>query len=208
MVVGAGGHARVVADILGLDPTVRIIGVADWTASTNGESVGKTHIVTTIEDRGSWRRLGATAAALAVGDNEKRAKLFAELETEGWDLISAVHPTAFISESATRGRACVVCAGAVICTEVTLGQNVLVNTRAVIDHECSVAPHAHIGPGTVLAGRVRVGQFTFIGAGSTVRDNISIGERCVVGAGSVVVESVPDSVVAFGVPARVRRAID
>jgi UDP-N-acetylbacillosamine N-acetyltransferase len=205
LIAGAGGHARVVASILAHDAGVTLVGVADRTADHFGEQIGTTKVVATLDDRDDWRRLGVDAVALAIGDNRTRLALFEELERDGWEIASAIHPSAIIESNATLGRGVVVCAGAVVAAEVVVGENSLLNTRSIIDHECRIGRHVHIGPGSVLAGRVTVGEQTFVGAGCTVRDRIKIGARALIGCGSVVVEDVADNVVAFGTPARARR---
>ena len=207
MIVGAGGHARVVAGILALDPGTVIVGIADRTADHFGENVGTSRIVGTFDRTEDWERLGASAVVIAIGDNKERQAMFDKLTDEGWPVVPAIHPSAIIEAGVVFGRGCVACAGSIVGAEAVLGDNVLVNTGAIIDHECRVGAHAHIGPGVVLAGRTIVGELTFIGAGSTVRDGIVVGVGAVVGCGSVVVENIPDGVVAFGAPARVRRPV-
>lgn len=207
IIVGAGGHARVIAGILALEPAVTVIGVADRDATHMGERIGATSIVTTIDDIGDWRRRDANAVALALGDNRERAELFSRLERDGWDIVAARHPTALVESGVKMGRGCVLCARSVIGVESRVGNDVIVNTGAIVDHEARIEDHAHIGPGVVLAGRIGVGSLTFVGAGSTVRDKVQIGRDSVIGCGSVVVSDIPAAVVAYGVPARVRREV-
>jgi UDP-N-acetylbacillosamine N-acetyltransferase len=208
MIVGAGGHARVVASILALDPDILIVGVADRTEEHFGERVGSSQVLATFEQTDVWERLGAAAAAIAIGDNKERAAMFDRLTAAGWPIAQAIHPTAIIEASAVLGQGCVACAGSIVGAEAVLGDNVLINTAATVDHESRVGAHAHIGPGVVLAGRTCIGELSFIGAGSTIRDGVIVGARTVVGCGSVVVDNLPDGVIAFGVPARVRRLVE
>jgi sugar O-acyltransferase (sialic acid O-acetyltransferase NeuD family) len=207
VVVGAGGHARVVTSLLRLMPEVEVVGVADRTSSAIGERIGDTKIVTTFDDLPELLHSGVTWAALALGDNRERSEMLARLKSGGFSLLTAVHPTAVIEADAKVGEGAVICAGAIVCTEVVIGPGVIINTGAIVDHECVVEECAHVAPGCCLAGRVHVGARTLVGAGSRVIPNRRVGADCVIGAGSVVVGDIPDGSVAYGVPARVQRHV-
>ena len=208
MVVGAGGHARVVESLLRYVPDVELAGFADRTRASFGERIGGAAVTTTWDELPAWRDAGVTAVALAIGDNAERARMFAAATAHGYRVLGLRHPTAFVERDAVVGEAAVICAGAILGAGCRLGANTLVNTGAIVDHECAVGDHAHLGPGCRLAGRVTVGALTFVGLGATVREGIRIGENVVVGMGSVVVADIPDNAVAYGVPSRVRAATD
>jgi UDP-perosamine 4-acetyltransferase len=205
IVVGAGGHARVVVSILDHMEDVEGVGVADRTAATRGEAVGSTKVTATFEELPALRSSGVDWAVPALGDNRERADMFTQLVDLGFNILTLRHPTAIVENSARVGPGAVICAGAIICAEVVLGADVLINTGAIIDHECRIGAHAHVGPGCRIAGRVTIGDAAFIGAGTTVRDRITIGAGAVIGAGSVVVDEIPAGVAAYGVPARGQR---
>jgi len=205
IIVGAGGHSRVIARLLESAPGLEVAGVADQADGNIGEMIGKYPVITTFDHLSEWFEKGVTNAALAVGDNNKRADMFYKLKDMGFHILTLIHPTAHVDADVQIGEGVVVCAGAILCTQVKVGDNVLINTGAIIDHECNIASHAHIGPGSRLAGRVNIGERTFIGIGSTVKEKIVIGSRSVIGAGSVVVRPIPDDVIAYGVPAVVQR---
>lgn len=205
VIVGAGGHARVIAAILAQMSDVQMIGVADRTEAALGEVVGPTRITSTIAQLPALRRDGAEWAALAVGDNRERADLSRELQAIGFRLIVVRHPHAIVEPGVVIGDGAVICAGAILGAETRVGPGAIVNTGAIVDHEGRVGAHAHVGPGARVAGRVTIGEGTFVGAGVTIRDRVSIGEWSVIGAGAVVVADVPPGVVAYGIPARVHR---
>lgn len=205
IIVGAGGQSRVVLGLLSHDSNITIAGIADRTETTLGQAIGGIPIITTWEGLLDQRQRGIDAVVLAIGDNVEREQIYRRMLAMGYPVIGARHPTAIVEHGAFVGEACVLCAGSIICADARIGDNVLINTGAIVDHECVVGSHAHICPGVRLAGRVSVGERTFLGIGSCVVDKKCIGRDVVVGAGSVVVSDLPDDVVAYGVPARVRR---
>jgi UDP-N-acetylbacillosamine N-acetyltransferase len=184
---------------------VEVVGVADESDRFMGEIIGQSSITMTFEDLPSCLDRGVQWAALAIGDNDRRAEMFTGLTKAGFQILSAAHPKAMIERDVHLGIGTMVCAGAILSTQVRIGENVLINTGAIIDHESVIGSHAHIAPGCSLAGRVRVGEKAFVGIGTSVRHGVTIGARAVIGAGSVVVDDIPDGAVAYGVPAKVQR---
>lgn len=201
LIIGTGGHARVIESILALDDRWQIAGVVDHEQRNLGERIGSTTVVATWEQLGDWRRRGCAHAALALGDNEERAKAYAFVQEAGLEVISLIHPSATIETSAVISKGVVICAGALVMAGATIGENSLLNTGVILDHESTVGSHSHVASGVTVAGRVRIGSRTLIGAGSTVLPGIRIGDRVTVGAGSVVTADVPNGRMAMGVPA-------
>ncbi|HEY0970449.1 MAG TPA: acetyltransferase [Gemmatimonadales bacterium] len=207
IVVGAGGHGRVVADLartLGLT----VVGYADADERRLGavvDSAGAAVLLTQAElvacARGEreWP-CGVDTVALGVGDNLARARLLAGLGTGA--VATLVHPSAWVSGTATVGNGSVVLAGAVVNTDARLGNGTIVNSRATIEHDCVLEDGAHVSPGATLCGAVRVGAGSWIGAGAVIIPGRRVGAGCVVGAGAVVIRDVPDGATVAGNPAR------
>ena len=116
----------------------------------------------------------------------------------------AMHPSAIISESVEIGDGSVVMPKAAINADSKIGRHCIVNTGASIDHECRIEDYVHIAPGCTLSGEVVVGEGSWVGVGTCIKQGIHIGKNCMIGAGSVVVEDIPDNVVAYGNPCRIR----
>ena len=207
LIVGAGGHARVVISLARRLTKWELVGLADRTSKSMGEIISGVSIKWTFDDLETEFQRGIRHAALALGDNAERADMYLRLRSAGFEIPSLVHPSSVIESDVTVGTGATVCAGAILCTLSQIGENVLINTGAIIDHETEVGAHAHVGPGARLAGRVKVGPRTFIGCGAVVRDKVNIGAGSIVGAGAVVVGNLPDNVVAYGCPARVQRSL-
>lgn len=200
VVIGSGGHAKVVIDILKSDPTVRLAGC---TTKAPGTEVSG---IPVLGDDSVLPRLyeeGIRHAFVAIGDNRLREKLCRETAEAGFGLVNAISPRAYIAESATLGSGIAVMAGAVIHAEAHIGDYAVINTNASVDHECRIGTACHIAPGSALSGNVTVGTGTLLGTGTKVIDGIRIGAWSVVGAGAAVVRDIPDDCTAVGVPARV-----
>jgi UDP-N-acetylbacillosamine N-acetyltransferase len=207
VVWGASGHALVVADILRLTAGIELVGFLEDDSSRRGEAFGGLKILGGQRDLEAIRRDGVQRVAIGVGDGAARLAAVDVVAAAGLELHTGVHPRAIVAESAVVGPGTVVAAGAIVGVAAHIGRAVIVNTAASVDHECVVEDGAHIGPGARLGGRVAVRRGAWVGIGATVRDRITIGEASIIGAGAVVVRDVPARVVAYGVPASVRRGV-
>ena len=191
--IGAGGHAKVVADIL-IESGCPPVAFFDE-APRHNQLLGIPVII------GLEIPEPDAAVIVAIGDNFTRARLAPRYGAFG----VAIHPAAQVARDAEVGPGTVVMAGAVINSGTRIGAHCIINTRASIDHDCLIDDFAHIGPGATLGGNVRVGSGSMIGIGANVNHGRSVGEHTVVGSGSTVVHDVPPNVVAFGSPAKIVR---
>jgi UDP-N-acetylbacillosamine N-acetyltransferase len=206
---GASGHALVVADIIRVSKTYQIIGYLDNIDPQRHHTIfnGK-EILGGEEQLAILAEKGINHIIIGFGNCDARLKLAEIARSKGFQLATAIHPGAIIAPDVTIGLGTVVAAGAVINPGTVIGENVIINTSASVDHECVVQDGAHICPGVHLAGKVTVGRGSWVGIGSSVSDHLSIGKGCMIGAGSVVVRDIPDHVVAYGNPARVKRKLE
>lgn len=200
IVIGAGGHAKVVIGALRASGRTDVAGIVDDDLSKKGvELLG-------VPVLGSMRLLehgGFDAAVIAIGGNAVRRKV-AERFNLKW--LTVIHPNAWVDPSVKIGEGTLVFAGAVIQPDTTIGRHVIVNTGATIDHDCMLGDFVHVAPGAHLAGGVQVGADSFLGIGSVVIPSRKIGNSVTVAAGGVVIRDLPDHSVAIGVPAKVRGA--
>lgn len=199
LVLGSGGHGKVVADIL-LCQGVAVQGFLDDDPARWGADCLGLPILAGIDD---YARLSPDGIILGIGANPIREQIVRRLGEAARHLwCNAIHPRATIAGSARLGQGVVVAAGAVINPGTVVGDHVIVNTAATVDHDCRIADFAHIAPGANLAGGVHVGHCALLGIGTVVIPARSIGAYTLIGAGSVVVRDIPDRAVARGVPAR------
>lgn len=202
IVIGAGGHGRVVADLASaagfpvagfLDPALQGIIV-------NGLPVlgDDTYLATTAPR--------SVLLANGIGGLEKpgiRRAVFIRLSAAGHVFPSLVHPHAHVANGVTLAPGCLVMAGAILQPGVKVGANAVVNTGAVVDHDCRIGAHTMVAPGAVLCGGVTVEDDVHVGAAACVIQCLHIGMGAMVAAGAVVTHNVPPQTRVAGVPARI-----
>ena len=200
VIIGAGGHAKVIVDILRKDPDIELKGCTDRRSGgfvLNVPVLGDDAILPNLY------RQGIHHAFIALGNNAVRHKAYQEALELGFQFVNAISPFACISDSAVLGTGIAVMPGAIVNAEAVIGNNCIINTGASLDHDCNIGDSCHIAPGCNLSGNVTVGTGTFAGIGSKVIDGIQIGEWSIIGGGSVVIRDIPSSCTAVGVPAKV-----
>lgn len=203
VIIGAGGHGKVVLDVLQCEGKHRVVGFLDADASLHGSAVAGVQVMGGINQLLKLKQQKVRGAIIAIGDNRVRQQYAREAIEAGLELLTAIHPSATVARTATIGKNVVIAAKAVVCPDAKIGDSTIVNTAAVVDHECVVEEAVHIAPGALLAGRVKIEESAFIGMGACILQCLSVGARTVVGAGAVVRADLPAGVTAVGVPARI-----
>lgn len=206
---GAGGHGKVVADILtGLD-SCNVFGFFEDEENQTDKDIflGK-NVYKGFERLLEARDEGATHIIFGFGDCSARMKCISLLEETGLSSMCAIHYRATIARDVAIGEGVAVMAGAVVNPGSAIGGHSIINTGCTIDHDCSLGIAVHVGPGVHLGGRVSIGDGTWVGLGALISDGLAVGSNVVVGAGSVVLHDIPDNVVAIGCPAKIVREAD
>jgi len=201
-VLGAGGHARVLAEALIGQPVAgHLSPAADGSSATPelGPRLGTDASVAEFAAAGHPFAVGI--GFVDAPGSARRAELLSELADV--ELVTVRHPSAIVSPGALLGPGTFIGPGAVVNIGARLGRAAIVNSGAVVEHDCAIGDNVHIGPGATLSGAVQVGENTLVGVGAAVRQGVRIGSDVVVGAGAVVLHDLPDGVTAVGVPARV-----
>jgi len=200
VVLGAGGHARSVVDVLERagHAVVAVSGAVPAGASW--------HVDVLADDREAFELLAAQGlhAVVAIGSNPARARLVRELVARGIPVPPVVAGTATVSPRSVLGAGSVVLEHAHVGPSSTLGEAVVVNTAAVVEHDCTVGVGTHVAPGAVLLGAASVGELTLVGSGARILPGVTVGSGVTVGAGAVVTTPVADGETVVGVPAATR----
>lgn len=207
ILVGGGGHCRVVMDSIARGGVYAIHGIIDIPANV-GNSVDGVMIIGSDLDLEKIRRQGVTNFIIAVGsvsETAVRSRLFKTMLEADFVPVNVIDPTATISKGAGLGNGNFIGARAIVNTGTSIENNVIVNTGAIIEHDCQICDNVHIAPGVVLSGGVRIGRGTHIGTGAVIVQGINIGSDSLIGAGSVVVRDFVDGSFAYGNPCRERR---
>jgi len=204
VVIGAGGHAKVIIDCLRQEGW-QVIGCTD--ADPTPRQCAGVPVLGDDDQLASIRANGIEHAFCALGSNRLRERVGDKLTSLGFEQPAVRGRGALISDSVRIGAGVALLPGSVFNVDSVIGDFVIINTNANVDHDGAIGRAAHIGPGASLAGEVRVGARSFVATGCAVIPQRCIGSDTIVGAGSVVVQDLPDGVVAFGNPARVQRTI-
>lgn len=201
VVFGAGGHAKVVAEVArSIGQQVVAFVQEDALPAENGARGGPVMLWQRfLDERAAF---GDVQVALAVGNNRARERIRVVVERAGFPLATLVHASAVVAPSATIGAGSVVMPLAVINPDALVGPGCIINSGAVVEHDCVLGPFVHISPNAALGGNVWVGPRAHVGLGAVALPGVQIGADAVVGAGGVVRATVADGITVIGVPAR------
>ncbi|HEY6510871.1 MAG TPA: acetyltransferase [Burkholderiaceae bacterium] len=203
---GAAGHARAVTTVARLDDRWQIVGyIDDVDAGRADEPFCGSSVIGGREALDELRRRGVRHLFLAFGANAARLALADELQREGFEFPSLVHPSAVIADDARMEAGVFIGPGAIVNAEARIGKQSIVNSGAIVEHDVQLGSAVHLSPRACVAGSVRVGDCVWVGAGAVIRDKLSIGAHAMVGMGAVVTRSVPAHSVVVGCPAKPMR---
>ena len=198
IIIGAGGHGKVVADIAIKMNKWQSIAFLDDDKSIKTsmglEVIGKTADAFTNKEEADF--------FVAIGSNTTREKIQENLIEKGLNVVILIHPSAVIGTDVEIGIGTAVMAGVVINSSSRIGKGCIINTSSSLDHDNVIEDYVHISPGVRAAGSVRVGKGSWIGIGSVISNNVNIYSGCKVGAGAVVVKDITEPGTYVGVPVR------
>jgi sugar O-acyltransferase (sialic acid O-acetyltransferase NeuD family) len=211
VILGAGGHTRVLLDCLHLTSDVEVVGILDPNPELTGKSLFEVPILGDDSLLPNAKIRGAEFFAVGVGgagNNRPRKELFELALKHDLKPLTIRHPTAIISVRALIGEGCQFLPGCIVNAGAELGSNIIINSGAIVEHDCVIGDHVHVATGAKLTSAVHVGNGAHVGAGATIRQGIQIGEYAVIGAGAAVVKNVSANVTVVGVPAkRIKKAV-
>jgi sugar O-acyltransferase (sialic acid O-acetyltransferase NeuD family) len=204
LILGAGDFAEVVADSLlqlrASGEAVEPVGYLD----DNNDLHNKTLLgLPVFGDLASLSQVPHDSVVITIGNNRIRKRLYEQLQQQGEQFTTVIHPSAIIPPDVSIGEGTIICAGVVINTGTGIGSNVILSISCAISHHNQIGNCTHIAPGVKLCGNVTIGEGTLVGAGTVAIPSRRIGAWSTIGAGAVVTNDIPDQVVAVGSPAKV-----
>ncbi|MBY0493507.1 MAG: acetyltransferase [Cyanobacteria bacterium] len=202
---GAGGHAKVVLEILQRDPRLDIRGLLAASSTETGREVSGVRVIGVDSLLPALISEGVTHGFIGVGGTSttgRRRALYERATNAGLTMLAAVHPAATISPTAIVGAGVTIMAGVIVNASARICDNVILNTGAIIEHDVVIGDHCHIAPGANVGGGVTIGAGAHVGMGAIIRQGQKIGAGAIVGAGAVVVADVADGETVAGLPAR------
>ena len=198
VIYGAGGHAKVIADIVESSGIHTIAGFLDDNKKPGTKFFGY-EILGGIEQVGN-----ISSGIVAIGDNWTRKVIVNKINiiNPEFEFITAIHPNASIGRGVKIGRGTVIMAGAIVNSDASIGDFSIINTKSSVGHDSILGDFVTIAPNATLGGNVRVDECSTLSISSTVLHGKTIGKHTVIGAGSSVVKNVPSFVVSYGTPAK------
>ncbi|MDD2363023.1 MAG: acetyltransferase [Oscillospiraceae bacterium] len=193
IILGAGGHAKVIADII-IKSGGQVAGFLDDHIAA-GTQILDFPILGRIFDLEQYCE--AYSFVIGIGSNEVRKKIDSNYKVSWY---TAVHPTASIALGAKIGEGTVIMANAVINSSAVVGRHCIINSGAIVEHDCTVLDYVHLSPNTAIGGMVQIGEGTHIGIGATVMNDINICGDCVVGVGAVIIRDITEQGTYVGIP--------
>lgn len=208
IIYGAGGHGKVIADIIEKSGGT-IYGFID-DSKRGKESIfyhypilGGLSELVELHHQQSNR----FSVIIALGNNSARQDVALQLKSAGICFGTAIHPSAQLARGVTIGEGTVIMANSVINSDAVIGRFCIINTAATVDHDACIGDYVHLSPGVHLGGTVTIEASSWLGVGAAVINNIHIGQDVTVGAGSVVIRPIASHCVVVGNPARLLRKI-
>jgi len=204
IIIGASGHAKVITDIIEKNGQYEIYGFVDSYKKMGSDIlrykiIGDEKCIPYLKEKE-----GIIKGIVAIGDNWKRKEMVKKIKdlVMDFDFISAIHPSASISNYISIGKGVAVMAGVVINSDAQIDDYCIINSKASLGHDSMMEEFSSLSSGVTIGGNVNIGKFTAISIGATVVNNVNIGKHTVIGAGALVTKDVGDFQIAYGSPAK------
>ena len=198
VIIGAGGHAKVIADII-IKSGDEVVGFLDDNIEKDTIVIDNYKVIGKTEDCLKFKEDKELYFIIAIGNNFTRKDI---AEKYNLNYYTAIHPTAIIGMQVQIEKGTVIMANTCINPNTKIGNHCIINTGAIVEHDNLIEDYVHISPNATLCGTVTVGEGIHIGAGSVIKNNITITNNCIIGAGAVVVKNIEESGIYVGVPAK------
>ncbi|MFA5240441.1 MAG: acetyltransferase [Phycisphaerae bacterium] len=207
LLIGAGGHCKVILDLLAQAGNYGVAGIIDLRERLGSKVLGAP-VIGTDADLPRFFKSGIKYCFISVGSIGNpclRIKLYNSAKKSGFLFPNLISADAKVSSQVSLGEGNYIAPGVIVNAGTQIGNNCIFNTGVIIEHDCRIGDFVHLSPGSILSGGVNIGEGSHIGSGSVIIQNIQIGERTVIGAGSVVTKNIRKGMVAYGNPCKERK---
>ena len=198
VIIGAGGHAKVIADII-IKSGDEVVGFLDDNIEKDTIVIDNYKVIGKTKDCLKLKEDKELYFIIAIGNNFIRKDIS---KTYNLNYYTAIHPTAVIGMQVQIEKGTVIMANSCINSNTKIGKHCIINTGAIVEHDNIIEDYVHISPNATLCGTVTIREGTHIGAGSVIKNNVTITNNCIIGAGGVVVKNIEESGTYVGVPAK------
>lgn len=206
IIIGGGGHAKVIINILKKLQKFEIIGYVDL---IDKNLILGIKYLGTDEVLEKWYKWGVRNVAIGIGQNglnSKRFQIIKICEEIGFNIPNIISPTAIINQNIKLGKGNQILDGVIINSGTIISDYNIINTGAIIEHDVSIGNYCHIAPGVIIGGEVKIGNYTMVGLGAKVKPGIYITDNCMIGAGGLVIKALSEPGIYIGIP--VKKKID
>ncbi|OON94500.1 MAG: hypothetical protein ATN31_03200 [Candidatus Epulonipiscioides saccharophilum] len=204
IIIGAGGHAGVINDIIKMDGRYTVAGVIDSRLKAGDPWKPGIHCLGDDSALEDIFKSGITNAVIGIGEGKNlRFTLYQKLKKIGFNFPTLIHPSAIISDDQVNiGEGSVIMPSVVINCCTNIGKLAIINTGVIIEHNCSIGYNVHVAPTACILGGVYIGNFVHIGAKAVILQNCTVGDRAIIGLGAIVIRNVLNGLTVVGVPAK------
>jgi len=202
IILGCGGNARDIAEMLTDDPRYQLIGFLDENTALHHTQLDGVPVLGGLDQLPAHPRAQVVNAVGSPASYPHRAAIVERTGLPSERFATLIHPTASVSRSASIGPGTVILQQVTVTRNVTIGAHVIILPNSVVSHDCVIGDYTCIAGCVCLCGGVTVGESCYIGAAAAVRDGIAIGDGALVGIGSVVIRPVAVGTTVAGCPAR------
>ena len=206
IVIGGGGHAKVIISILKKLKSYEVSGYID--KIDKGKILNVNYLGNDGITEGLFKEKNVKNAVIGIGHlkhTDTIQKIYAKLSKIGFSFPIIISPDSIVNEDVKISEGTVVMDGVIVNSGTKIGKFCILNTKSSIDHDCEIGNFVHIAPGVTLSGGVKIGNNSLIGSGATVIQYKTIEDNCIIGAGTVVVKDCLKSGTYVGIPARLSK---
>lgn len=198
IVIGGGGHAKALVDILRQQRT-RIYAISAPKVDHDSALFDGFQVFSNDNEIYQYccNEVNLVNGIGSIPGSYLRADVFQKFREDQYKFLSIKSDLSFISDYSEIRMGVQILPGAIINSNTRIGENCIINTGAIIEHDCVLGPSNHIAPGAMLSGGVSTGSCVHIGTGAVVIQGVTIGDNSIIGAGAVVTTNIPDNQIVY-----------